>query len=187
MPVPTPPWGDMRVFEWLGAETNGVPHYLRTLNLVWSDEDVEHDLAIYRRVAERLAGEPAYWAEIIRESSWRHCLVGCACLLASARHEFFDDLCYSFRAGSFVAPQIAVTLGLLHASKARPFFESVLEESALRRAPKQAVSAHRVLSCLGADPAHHISVNIWSGFERSDAMVAEKVVAEQWHFWSSRV
>jgi len=178
---------DRKVFDWLGIDAKRVPYYLHPLNLVWSNEGVEHDLQVYRRVAELLAAEPVYWAEIIRESSWRHSLAGCVCLLSSRRHEFFDDLCYRFRAGSFVAPQIAVTLGLLHGPADRPFFELVLNDPALRRSPKQAVSAHRVLLRLGAQPPYDISVSSWSDFERDDAMVADKAVVEHWDFWSSRM
>ena len=182
-----PEMADGRVFDWLGLDSKRVPYYLHPLNLVWSDEGVEHDLQIYRRVADLLAADSAYWAEIVRESSWRHCLAGCTCLLASRRHEFYDDLCYRFRAGSFVAPQIAVTLGLLHGAGARSFFESALDEPAFRRSPKQAVSAHRVLLHLGAQPRHDVSLNSWTEFERDDALLADKVVSEHWSFWSSRV
>lgn len=184
MTISTP---DMRVFEWLGKDSKGVPYYLHPLNLVWSDAGVGHDLAIYRRVAEQLAADQQYWAEIIRDASWRHSLAGCTCLLAIRYHAFFDDLCYRFRAGSFVAPQLAVTLGLLHGSSARAVFESVLGDAALRAHPKQAVSAHRVLLRLGVQPAHDISVEAWRDFEHDDAMVADEVVAEHWGFWSARV
>jgi len=177
---------DGRVFDWLGLDAKSVPYYLHPLNLVWSDEGVDHDLQIYIRVAELLAADRIYWAEIIRESSWRHSLVGCVCLLASRRREFFHDLCYRFRAGSFVSPQVAVTLGLLHGSAARPFFELALDEPALRCRPKEAVSAHRVLLRLGAQPRHEIAVDSWREFDRDDAMVAEKVVSEHWDFWSRR-
>jgi hypothetical protein len=178
---------DGRVFDWLGLDAKSVPYYLHPLNLVWSDEGVDHDLQIYRRVADLLDAEPACWAGIIREASWRHCLAGCACLLASRRHEFFDDLCHRFRAGSFVAPQIAVTLGLLHGAAARPFFESVLGELTLRSSPKQAVSAHRVLLRLGGQSSHEVSVDSWTGFEHDDATMADKIVCEHWSFWSLRV
>ncbi len=178
---------DQRVFEWLDLDAKGVPYYLHALNLVWSEGGVEHDLQIYRRVAGLLAADPAYWAEIIREASWRHCLAGCACLLASRRREFYDDLCYRFRAGSFVAPQIAVTLGLLHSAAARSCFESALDERAFRRSPKKAISAHRVLLRLGVQPRHDIVVDSWTGFERDDALTADEIVSEHWSFWSSRV
>src|ERR1051325_3878056 len=187
MPNSAPQMADRRVFDWLGLVAKGVPYYLHPLNLVWSDEGVDHDLQIYSRVAALLAADQIYWAELVRESSWRHSLAGCVCLLASRRHEFFHDLCYRFRAGSFVSPQIAVTLGLLHGSAARPFFELVLDEPASRCRPKEAVSAHRVLLRLGAQPRHEIAIDSWREFDRDDAIVAEKVVNEHWDFWSTRV
>jgi hypothetical protein len=187
MPSATPDMADGRIFDWLGLDAKGVPYYLHPLNLVWCDEGVEHDLRLYRRVADLLSADPSYWAEIIREDSWRHCLAGCTCLLASQRHEFYDELCNRFRAGSFVAPQIAVTLGLLHGTAARSFFELALDEPAFRRSPKQAVSAHRVLLRLGTQRRHEVSVDSWTEFERDDALVADTVVTEQWSFWSSRV
>jgi hypothetical protein len=176
-----------KVFEWLGNDSKGVPYYLHSLNLVWSNSGADHDIDHYRRVADKLAAEPAYWAEIIRDASWRHSLAGCTCLLASRRHEFFDELCHRFRAGSFIAPQIAVTLGLLHGSTARSFFESVLDEPKLRNHPKQAVSAHRVLKRLGAQPAQDVSIEAWHGFEHDDATTADEVVADHWDFWSNRI
>ncbi len=184
MPLSVP---DGRVFEWLGTDSKGVPFYLHPLNLVWSDAGVEHDMELYRRVAARLAVDSAYWAEIIRADSWRHSLAGCTCLLANRRHEFFDELCSRFRAGSFIAPQIAVTLGLLHGSMARPFFESILDEPTLRGRPKQAVSAHRVLLRLDAHPIHDINIEAWRDFEHDDALIADKAVAKHWDFWSKRV
>jgi hypothetical protein len=114
-------------------------------------------------------------------------LAGCTCLLVSRRHEFFDELCHRFRTGSFVVPQIAVTLGLLHGAAARSFFESFLNEPGLCSHPKQAISAHRVLVRLGAQTKHYISVKDWHNRERDDAMAADQVISAQWDFWSSRV
>src|SRR5262249_29443903 len=80
MSIPTSQDPNMRVFDWLGNDSKHVPYYLHALNLVWSDEGVEHDLQIYRRVAGILAAEPVYRAVFIREASWRHSLAGCVCL-----------------------------------------------------------------------------------------------------------
>jgi hypothetical protein len=176
-----------KVFEWLGTDSKGVPYYLHPLNLVWSEAGVEHDMVLYRRVANQLAADPVYWAEIIRDASWRHSLAGCTCLLASRRSEFFDELCYRFRAGSFVAPQIAVTLGLLHRSSAPSFFKSFLDEPQLRSSPKQCISAHRVLLRLGKQPTHEISVEAWNDYEKGDAKLADEVVTAHWDFWSNRI
>lgn len=178
---------DKKVFEWLGNDSKGVPYYLCPLNLTWSNEGVDHDLKIFRRVAEQLAAEPEYWAEIIRTVSWRHTLAGCACLLASSRHEFFDDLCFRFREGSWVTPQIAVTIGLLHGAAARSFFESVLGDSVMRNRRRQSVSALRILQRLGANPKDDIALDSGNAADQEEAMVTDEVVAEHWEFWSKRV
>jgi hypothetical protein len=138
-------------------------------------------------VSDRLAADFHYWAEIIRDASWRHSLAGCTCLLVSSRREFFDDLCFRFREGSFIAPQIAVTLGLLHRSAARSFLESALDDPALRGRPKQAVSAHQVLQCLGGQPKHDVTFKDGTTLDRDDARIAEQVAVKHWDFWSKRV
>jgi hypothetical protein len=187
--APDSPWRNMpdsRVFEWLGVDSKHVPYYLHPLNLKWSAEGVDHDLQIFRRVAGLLALDPGYWAEIIR-SSWRHSLAGCTCLLASQRCDFFPDLCFRLEARSFVSPQIAVTLGLLHGERACSFLASELDKHEFRRHPKEAVAAHCVLLRLGQRPAYDISPGAWSGFEHDDAVIAEMAVAKHWEFWSSRI
>ena len=176
-----------RIFDWLGVDSKGVSYHLHPLNLVWSDAGVEHDLQVYRRVADLLSTDKTYWAQIIREPNWRYSLAGCTCLMASRRCEFFDELCYRFREGSFVAPQVAVTLGLLHGAAARSFLERFLDDPAIKQRPKQAVSAHQVLARLGLEPAQKVSVESWTGFERDDAMTADSVVSAHWRFWSDRM
>jgi hypothetical protein len=99
---------------------------------MWSDAGVEHDLAVYRRVAERLSSDTAYWSAILRDINWRYSLVGCVCLLVSAHRGFFDELRFRFEAGSMVVPQLAVAMGLLHPVDARACFEMVLETPRLR-------------------------------------------------------
>ncbi|HWB59745.1 MAG TPA: hypothetical protein VG733_09640 [Chthoniobacteraceae bacterium] len=176
---------DPKILDWLGNDARGVPYYLCPLNLGWSEAGAARDLEIFRRAAARLAEEPAYWAEIIRTANWRHSLAGCACLLASRTRGFFDDLCFRFNAGSFVSPQIAVTLGLLHGAKAAAFFESALNNAQLR--PKELASAHRVLLCMGERPPREIVADTWSGLDRDDAITGDAVAAEQWDFWKGVV
>ena len=89
--------------------------------------------------------------------------------------------------GSFIAPQIAVALGLLHGAAARPFLESTLDEPSPQQRPKEVVSAHRVLVRLGIHPIREISVDAWPVIERDNAILADKVVAEHWDFWQPRL
>jgi aromatic ring-cleaving dioxygenase len=176
-----------RVFDWLGVDKQGTSYHLHPLNLSWSVDGVDHDLNVYKAVADRLAADTTYWASIIREPNWRHTLVGCVCLLVTRRPAFFEDLCFRFEAGSFVVPQLAVTLGLLNPERATPFFRQVLSTAELRRHPSKAVSADRALLKLGTREQSEVATEQWKDFERDDAKVAERVVEHHWRFWSERL
>jgi hypothetical protein len=178
---------DGRVLDWLGTDVKGVPYYLHTLNLVWSELGAEHDLGVYRVVAERLTADTAYWSAIIRDPNWRFPLVGCACVLVSHHKGFFDDLWFRFEAGSMVIPQLAVTMSLIHPSEARAAFELILETPGLRDDPLRRVSAERALVCLGARPTSMVTLDGWSIIDHDCAVLANRVVQKQWDFWSSRV
>jgi hypothetical protein len=173
-----------RVFEWLGEDKQGTPYHLHPLNLVWSVDGADHDLRVYRGVADRLAAEPQYWSDIIRDPNWRFTLVGCVCLLVSGQIAHFEDLCFRYEAGSMVVPQLAVTLGLLHAERATPFFHRVLSIPQFRRHPSKSVSADRALMKLGVGNRPEVNTEEWKDFEKDDAMVAERVLEKHWAFWA---
>lgn len=173
-----------RVFKWLGEDKQGTSYHLHPLNLVWSLDGVDHDLGVYRGAANQLAAEPRYWSAIIRDPNWRFTLVGCVCLLVSERTEYFEDLCFRFEAGSMVVPQLAVTLGLLHAAQATPFFHRVLSIPQFKKHPSKAVSAHMALIKLGVGQGPEVKAEEWNDFERDDAMIAKRVLEKHWAFWS---
>ncbi len=173
------------ILLWLGNDSRGVPLYLNPLNLVWSPEGAEHDLLSFQRVAARLQTEPALWSAAIRDPGWRPTLAACTCLLVARERGFLRDLCDAFRGGSWVLPQVAVTLGILHPDEARSFFGAFLASEG-GRSPKHNVSARRVLECLGALSEAVVSPSGWSGSDADDAAVADAVVREHWEFWSSR-
>jgi hypothetical protein len=52
------------VFDWLGADKQGVSCHLHPLKLVWGADGFDHDLNVCNKVADRLAAEPNYWASI---------------------------------------------------------------------------------------------------------------------------
>jgi hypothetical protein len=181
------PSADGRVFDWLGIDARGHPYYLHGLNLMWSDDGLEHDLSVYRGVAERLSLDTAYWSAIIRDNNWRYTLVGCVCLLVSGQRGFFDDLCFRFEGASMVVPQIAVTMAVLHPVEARTYFELVLQTPELRDKPARRVSAERALICLGAREPSEVTLDNWSIMDRDDALVANRVVQQHWDFWRARI
>jgi hypothetical protein len=187
MTATLPPNADDRVFEWLDTDARGTPYHLHPLNLMWSEAGVEHDLSIYRGVAERLSSDAAYWSAIIRNVNWRYSLVGCVCLLVSRQRGLFDDLRFRFEAGSMVIPQLAVTMGLLHPADARACFELVLETPILRDHAARRVSAERALVCLGVRGASEVTLDGWSVIDRDYALLADRVVQQHWDFWRQRV
>lgn len=173
------------VFQWLGTDSRGTPYHLHPLNLVWSDEGVSFDLAVYRRVANRLAAHPRYWSLVIRDSNWRSTLVGCVCLLVSGERHFKSDLRDTFYRGSMVEPQLAVSFGLLHPDEAKSFFQSFIAAPSSRNRPRALVSAQRVLQCLGLLSESDLTLTGWDALGQDDAVLANQVALQHWTFWSS--
>lgn len=178
---------DDRVFDWLFAATAETSYHLRLLNLMWSDAGAEHDLAIFRGIAERLNADTAYWSNLIRDVNWRCSLIGCVCLLTVQRQDFFDDLCFRFEMGSMIAPQLAVTIGLLHPAEAVVFFEKILATPSLLTNPTRRVSAERVLVYLGTRQSSELTLQDWSIHEKDHALLADQVIQQHWDFWQPHV
>jgi len=175
-----------KIFEWLESAAGGSPgYYLIPLHLTWRDQGIEHDLEVFRAVSSQLAKEPDYWASCIRYAGWRHSLAACTCLLVSKNTQFFEDLCYRFQHGSWVTPQIAVTLGLLHAEQCRPFLTNVLKGSTEKLDFKTLASANEVLQRLGTEV--DLPPLPKEGFEQEDVSIAKMVVKRHWDFWSGRL
>jgi hypothetical protein len=173
------------VFQWLGNDSSGLPYYLQPLNLCWSDEGPEVDLARFKEVAARLRMVPEYLSRIIRERNWRPTLVGCVCLLVSGERGFAADLLHTFERGSMVEPQIAVTLGILHPSEAQSFFEVFISRSTSRLRPRALLSAQTVLQCLGVFKEANLSLDGWTELERDGAILGNYSTLKQWAFWST--
>jgi hypothetical protein len=107
-----------RVFEWLG-NAGTVPYWLIPLNLVWSAEGAEVDLNHFRKVAAKLENEIDYWRDLFWCDGWREHLVATTCALSVGSKHFRHDIQETITRGSFVVPQLLVTLCLLHSDSAR--------------------------------------------------------------------
>lgn len=176
---------DSRVFDWLGVDSNGVGYYLHPLNLVWSNDGPEHDLRIFGSVAKRLLEQPEHWAEIIQSASWRHTLVGCVCVMLVRPNDRFDDLLYRFEHGSFVSPQICMTMGIVYPDTTVDCLNAFLNNRKDgQREYKEIMSAQSVLARLGVPRSDPIKLDDLESFDRDDATIAERVVDHQWAFWS---
>ena len=176
---------DPKVFEWLGSDFRGMPYYLKSLRLSWGrgkQEDIQVAVQRFLEVANRLKAEPLYWSEILRTGAWRHTLVGCVCVLLTQDDGHFQDLAFSFEQGNWVAPQIAVTMGIVYPELACQYFTDYLLSSNRERGSKSITSAECVLNKLGSKVDKTFEWN--SALERDEASIAVSVVENYWDFWS---
>jgi hypothetical protein len=173
------------ILSWLGTDSQGVPIYLHPLNLVWSPEGDEHDLLNFQHVVMRLQTDRPLWSAAIRASNWRPTLAGCVCLLVAHERGFFRDLRDTFARGTWVLPQVAVTLALLHPRDARTFFEGFLASGDPRFA-RQLLCAQCVLERLGVPQDPTVSPSGGPGLDADYAAIANDVILKHWSFWSSR-
>ncbi len=168
------------VLSWLGRDSAGASYHLVPLNLTWSPAGVEADLAVFAGVAQRLADDSELWSALLREKNWRYTLVGCVCLMVGENRDHLEDLCWRFEEGTWVAPQLAVTLGLLHPEQTRVWLSQLLEGGTVEPTSKAYGAALVVLDRLEqrAEPAERQL--------EGDAAEGASVATEQWAFWSSR-
>lgn len=170
-------------------EKDGAGDYLRALNLYWIDGGSESDLNSFKVVAARLQQHREYWVHLLRRGSWRQRIVGCTCLLVTRQAGFFRDLCPSLEYGvDWLAPQIAVTMGVVYPSDAAAFMTDFLNRKSLTdTSSKTLVSIEQVASLLGIREPSECGSERWDdGYEASDALIAYSVVHNHWKFWTDR-
>jgi hypothetical protein len=198
---------DPKVFKWLGADERGVGRYLHWLNLCLGPNE-EMDLSCLRSTAGRLEAEPSYWSEVIRDRNWRYTLVGCACLLISHQRGFYQDMAYRFEEGSWVLPQIAVALLLLHPKESGALFREAMNPENRSKRFYQAACAERGLVLLGELPESQTmlagkeakSMEEYfvlekqmkeeyglTGLKVEQGLTALRVMREHWEFWKGKM
>ncbi len=182
------------VFEWLG-EGLGPSTYLWLLR-PRRDERTDLVLANLRIVAARLRDQPTSWSELIRAQDWRPTLVGCCAILVMREGSFLDDLLYRFREGSWVSPQLAVALAIVHPNEARAEFESEIRAHTASARIKEIFSAYAALRILRSEVAREFEASDLFQHTRTESAVpsdatnisriAESSVQGMWDFWSSQ-
>ncbi|WP_165251221.1 hypothetical protein [Paludisphaera soli] len=181
------------VFEWLGEGLSpSPPAYLRLLGPGGGGRG-DHLLANLATVAGRLRERPGYWGELIRARNWRPTLVGCSAALLARDLRFLDDLLDRFKRGSWVAPQLAVALGLLHPAEAAVELEGVMRQQSDSAGLKAVFSAYAVLKQMGSRATQEFeasdlfrqiqSERPGTSAPAYDWLVVVQVVHRQWDFW----
>lgn len=170
------------VLSWLGRDSAGASYHLVPLNLTWSAAGVDADLAVFAGVADRLAPDPQLWSLLLRERNWRYTLVGCVCLLVSGNLDHWEDLRWRFEQGSWISPQLLVTMGLLHPDQTREMLSQRLRGDALDQAAKSYGAALEVRDRLDPDASVPADRQL-----EGDAAGGASVADEQWAFWCQRL
>lgn len=188
---------DNKVFEWLGSDSDNVPNYLHLLNLYWK-KDVKEELKLFEDVARKLLDEPEYLRQMIRTNFWRHTLVACISVILFEAKEFCSDLKDSFNQSNFVAPQIAVALGLVcpddaidylsevvQNAKPIPNAENFMRDSTIHTDPKRTVAAQTVLSKLKPKLAAKLAKSdvFQEHIKHMDGEVGVSIAEHHWEFW----
>lgn len=187
---------DLEVFQWLGEGLSpSPPAHLRLLG-PGGDERGTRVLANLEVVATRLCDQPERWAALIRSRNWRPTLIGCSAVLLARDPRFLDDLLDRFRQRSWVSPQLAVALGLIHPNEAVPEFEALLRQAEAATSFMEVFSAYSALKILGRESALKFEASDLdrcsqvesSGRSRAAyaALVAVGTVHRHWGYWSSR-
>lgn len=148
------------LIERLGAGLDyGTPPHLLLLHPNHSDR-CNAVLSNLKHIASDLQNDPIQWRQLIRDNNWRCTLVGCSAALVIKYDQLYKDMVDRFLSRSWIAPQLAVALGLMHELKAVPEFERILSEDGQRvwaTAPKITFSAYAVLKKLGHSAADKFS------------------------------
>ena len=188
---------DNKVFDWLGNDSDDVPNYLHLLNLYWK-KDVKEELKLFREAARILLNEPEYLRQMIRTIFWRHTLVACVSVILLEAKEFCADLKEGFEKRNFVAPQIAVTLGLIcpdnsidylsevvQKAKPIPNAENFMRDSTIHTDPKRIVAAQTVLSKINPKLANKPAKSdvFQEHLKHPDGEIGASVAEHHWEFW----
>jgi len=169
------------VLRWLGRDSAGAAYHLVPLNLTWSAAGADADLAVFAGVAQRLSGDPELWSTALREPNWRFTLVGCVCLLVSGNRDHWEDLVWRFKEGSFVSPQLLVTMGLLHPVETREALTRLMKPGGLVETSRQFGAAVVVRDRLDPEVTEPADRRL-----EGDAAEGAAVAGDQWAFWSER-
>jgi hypothetical protein len=183
---------DVRVLDWLGLDERGLGYYLSFLNLRYTVSS--EALSRLRQVARQLELEPDYWKQIIREPLWRTQLIGCYALLITQNKNYLEPLKTGLSRNSFISPQVAVTLGMLHPTEALAYLQQWLNPNSVED-PKRTAAAYQVLLKLGSSNAEQFDIETFrdkphptsryrdDSYWRNDFDIGKGVAQAHWDAW----
>ena len=176
---------DLRVFHWLEEISGEKTAYLKMLNLVVPASEISEHLKMWRQLGKRVEADRGYYWELMKDGNWRANLVACFCLLATNNRNCQKHLERKFLRGSFVSPQIAVALTLLHPKTTRDLFMLCLR-SEFRGVKARSKELGAITALLPQiDPK--IEKPVDPIIDELEFKIGERVATEHFKFWSKRI
>jgi len=190
------------ILEWLGTDGKR-SYYLALLSPQYTKSP--EALIRLKDVAQRLAQLPEQWDGLVSGQvgvGWRTNLVAAYALLIAQNKDHGDALVESLERKTWVSPQIAVTLGLLHPEIAIAYFSELLTRSDVAADPKRTAAAYQILSALGSSAAAKFnyeafaahpppptaeaySANSWDSYWRMDCTAGFTIAEAHWEAWKN--
>jgi hypothetical protein len=180
---PVKPDDPSRIFTWLGGSTV----YLAPLNLVWSTDGMEADLARFRLAAADLSSDETYWRWLFRVA-WREQLCASTCALLTTSRCFLTEFMDAVQAGTWVGPQLIVAATLLHPSEAAPWLYAGGISAFTRRRFKDFAAFSTMAATTGIDqPLPVVTPSELSPLEHDDFALGQSIAASQHQFWAHHI
>jgi hypothetical protein len=172
--------------------TGGPPAYL-ALRAPRRNDWCLSVLSNLRSLIPDLRDAGSLWADLIVDVNWRFTLVGCSAVLVDRNTSFLSQLLYRLKSGSWVAPHLAVSLGLVHPDRATPALEEVLRDGAARPNVRNWNAVYSAYEVLKIAMSHDYKAEYQYLVEdaRTDRVAAHEstavasLVPHLWSFWSA--
>lgn len=109
------------------ADASGLRFPYAVLRRPTDHEPYRRALSAVVGIHDREKEDAGLWSGLIRCRNWRYTIVGCTAVVATRDTRFFDDLTWRFVQGSWVQPELAATLVVVHGPASEAFFFKVLQ------------------------------------------------------------
>lgn len=191
------------VFDWMSEKTGERTFYLEFLNLHHTGEKLAFWLNAYSDLARILRSQPDVLRKMLMESPWRPSLVANVVIILLRAQEFEKDLVQRLVQGSWIAPQLAVSTGLISTGRQIATLEDSLDQLIARyqeyadnELGKHLMSVYAALKLIGSHRAvefqnstyfHEITPSevAKDNWRHADNLRWVQLIQTQWDFWSA--
>ncbi len=190
------------VFAWMHKKTGDGSFYLNLLNPRYVDKASEDWLPVFIELAHQLKAE----TDLVRQmlsSHWRPSLVATSVILLLRSRDFEKDVVQRLLKGSWIAPQLAVCIGLISLGQERAVLERHLNQLIVEHQAnpdselgKYLMSTYSALKFMGAQTAQEFENSPYfrevtpmvidqHNWQNADNFTWLRLIGSLWEFWSA--